>query len=120
MGWSGWWGAAGRVGVGVAGGDSGAEGGGDRGDPGDGRQRVRSSGWGDSRRKTIAAGLWLGSGTWAESSEQSNWSIVSRVSVAGLTVLVIGDVEREGQRTIMEAGGDVRANVLKVPHHGSA
>jgi len=35
-------------------------------------------------------------------------------------VLVTGDVEPEGQRTIMASGGDVRANVLKVPHHGSS
>ncbi len=76
---------------------------------------------GDARWKTIAAGLWLGSGgTGAESSEENNSSIVGRVSVGGLSVLVTGDVEPEGQRTIMAAGGDVRATVLKVPHHGSS
>jgi competence protein ComEC len=76
---------------------------------------------GDARWKTIAAGLWLGSGgTGAESSEENNSSVVGRVSVAGLSVLVTGDIEPEGQRTIMAAGGDVRATVLKVPHHGSS
>lgn len=76
---------------------------------------------GEARWKTIAAGLWLGSGgTGAESSEENNSSVVGRVSVAGLSVLVTGDIEPEGQRTIMAAGGDVRANVLKVPHHGSS
>lgn len=76
---------------------------------------------GEARWKTIAAGLWLGSGgAGAESSEENNSSIVGRVSAAGLSVLVTGDVEPEGQRTIMAAGGDVRATVLKVPHHGSS
>jgi competence protein ComEC len=76
---------------------------------------------GDARWKTIAAGLWLGSGgAGAESSEENNSSVVGRVSAGGLSVLVTGDVEPEGQRTIMAAGGDVRATVLKVPHHGSS
>jgi competence protein ComEC len=76
---------------------------------------------GEARWKTIAAGLWLGSGgAGAESSEENNSSVVGRVSVAGLSVLVTGDIEPEGQRTIMAAGGDVRATVLKVPHHGSS
>jgi competence protein ComEC len=76
---------------------------------------------GDARWQTVAAGLQLGSGgTGAESSEENNSSIVGRVQLPGLSVLLTGDVEPEGQQAILEAGSDVRANVVKVPHHGSS
>ncbi len=76
---------------------------------------------GVARWQTIAAGLRLGSGgEGAESSEENNSSIVGRVSVPGLSVLVTGDVEPEGQQEILASGADVRATVLKVPHHGSS
>jgi len=76
---------------------------------------------GDAQWQTVAAGLLLGSGgTGAESSEENNSSIVGRVLVPGLSLLVTGDIEPEGQQAILAAGGDVRATVLKVPHHGSS
>lgn len=76
---------------------------------------------GDAHWQTIAAGLDLGSGgTGAESSEENNSSIVGRVQMPGLSLLLTGDVEPEGQQAILEAGDDVRANVVKVPHHGSS
>jgi competence protein ComEC len=31
-----------------------------------------------------------------------------------------GDVEPPGQQAILRTGADVRADVLKIPHHGSA
>jgi len=40
--------------------------------------------------------------------------------VEGLRVLLTGDVEPPGQRALLSAGTDLRAQVLKVPHHGSA
>jgi competence protein ComEC len=83
--------------------------------------RVRSSTVGDAHWQTIAAGLELGSGgTGAESSEENNSSIVGRVQMPGLSLLLTGDVEPEGQEAILAAGDDVRANVVKVPHHGSS
>jgi competence protein ComEC len=76
---------------------------------------------GDARWQTIAAGLRLGSGgTGSESSEENNSSIVGRVQLPGLALLLTGDVEPEGQQAILASGGDVRANVVKVPHHGSS
>lgn len=76
---------------------------------------------GDAQWQTVAAGLLLGSGgTGAESSEENNSSIVGRVLVPGLSLLMTGDIEPEGQQAILAAGGDVRATVLKVPHHGSS
>ena len=35
-------------------------------------------------------------------------------------MLLTGDVEPEGQEAILAAGNDVRANIVKVPHHGSS
>jgi competence protein ComEC len=76
---------------------------------------------GDARWQTVAADAEVGAGVDAgESSAENNSSIVGRVSVPGLSVLVTGDIEPEGQATILAAGGDVRATVLKVPHHGSS
>ena len=43
-----------------------------------------------------------------------------RVEVAGQVVLLAGDVESEAQSDLVRSGTDLRADVLKVPHHGSA
>jgi competence protein ComEC len=76
---------------------------------------------GDARWQTVAAGLQLGSGgTGSESSEENNSSVVGRVQLPGLSVLLTGDVEPEGQQAILATGSDVRATIVKVPHHGSS
>jgi competence protein ComEC len=51
-------------------------------------------------------------------SDANNDSIVVRISVGAATVLFTGDVEEPAQLALLEAGVDVRAAVLKVPHHG--
>ncbi|MDP9240640.1 MAG: MBL fold metallo-hydrolase, partial [Actinomycetota bacterium] len=53
-------------------------------------------------------------------SDPNNSSIVLRVGTAGRTLLLAGDAEVEGQDALLAAGADLRADVLKVPHHGSA
>lgn len=53
-------------------------------------------------------------------SDANNASIVLRVDVGGTRVLLTGDVEPEAQDDLVERGVDVRADVLKTPHHGSA
>jgi competence protein ComEC len=76
---------------------------------------------GDARWQTVAADAEVGAGVDSgESSAENNSSIVGRVSVPGMSVLVTGDIEPEGQAVVLAAGGDVRATVLKVPHHGSS
>jgi competence protein ComEC len=42
-----------------------------------------------------------------------------RLEVAGVVVLLSGDVEPEAQGDLLASGVDLRADVLKVPHHGS-
>jgi competence protein ComEC len=53
-------------------------------------------------------------------SDPNNNSLVLRADLRGVSVLLTGDVEHEGQRLLLAAGTAVRADVLKVPHHGSA
>jgi competence protein ComEC len=53
------------------------------------------------------------------SSDPNNSSLVLRLTVGPTTVLLTGDVEPEAQRDLLARGVEVRADVLKVPHHGS-
>ncbi|HEX6447559.1 MAG TPA: MBL fold metallo-hydrolase, partial [Streptosporangiales bacterium] len=55
-----------------------------------------------------------------EGSAPNNASLVVRASWPGLTVLLTGDVEPPVQQRLLDSGADLRADVLKVPHHGSA
>lgn len=56
----------------------------------------------------------------AESGAENDASLVLRVVVDDLTVLLTGDVEPDGQARILATGVDLRADVLKIPHHGSS
>ncbi|TAL19066.1 MAG: ComEC/Rec2 family competence protein [Frankiales bacterium] len=53
------------------------------------------------------------------SSDPNNSSLVLRLTVGPTTVLLTGDVEPEAQRDLLRRRSDLRADVLKVPHHGS-
>jgi competence protein ComEC len=53
-------------------------------------------------------------------SDPNNDSLVLRVRAGGLTLLLTGDVETPAQQALVAAGLPLRADVLKVPHHGSA
>lgn len=55
-----------------------------------------------------------------EGSPENNASITMMVELSGLRILLTGDLEPESQRAILATGADLRADVLKVPHHGSA
>jgi competence protein ComEC len=50
----------------------------------------------------------------------NNASVVVLADIGGLDVLLAGDSELEEQAAIVAAGVDLRADVLKVAHHGSA
>jgi competence protein ComEC len=60
-----------------------------------------------------------GRGYRGTSSDPNNSSLVLRVTVGPTTVLLTGDIEPEAQRELLTRRVDVRADVLKVPHHGS-
>ena len=53
-------------------------------------------------------------------SPENNGSLVLRSEIAGRTVLLAGDVEGWAERDLLERGSPLKADVLKVPHHGSA
>jgi competence protein ComEC len=53
-------------------------------------------------------------------SDPNNSSLVLRATVGGIRILLPGDAEIEAQQAMLAAGLDLRADVLKVPHHGSA
>jgi competence protein ComEC len=55
-----------------------------------------------------------------EGSPENNASIAMMVELDGLRILLTGDLEPESQRAVVASGVDLRADVLKVPHHGSA
>ncbi|MFL6163896.1 MAG: ComEC/Rec2 family competence protein [Jatrophihabitantaceae bacterium] len=53
-------------------------------------------------------------------SDPNNSSVVLRATVAGERILLPGDTEVEAQDDLLRSGADLRADILKVPHHGSA
>ncbi len=56
----------------------------------------------------------------AESSAPNDNSLVVLAELDGIRLLLTGDIEPPAQRAILASGADLRAEVLKVPHHGSA
>lgn len=52
-------------------------------------------------------------------SDPNNSSLVLSVQLPGLSLLLTGDVEEPAQLALLRAGPLLRADVLKVPHHGS-
>lgn len=56
----------------------------------------------------------------ADGSTLNDASIVLRVRTHGMVLLLTGDVEPDAQDAIVRSGVDLRADVLKMPHHGSA
>ena len=53
-------------------------------------------------------------------SDPNNSSLVLRAESHGVRILLPGDAEIEAQQQLLGVGADVAADVLKVPHHGSA
>ncbi|RIJ77109.1 ComEC/Rec2 family competence protein [Nakamurella silvestris] len=47
-------------------------------------------------------------------------SVVIRATIGSTRILLTGDVEVRAQQALLDAGTDLHADVLKVPHHGSA
>jgi competence protein ComEC len=52
-------------------------------------------------------------------SDPNNSSVVLRVHSGGRLLLLTGDIEVEAQRAMVQAGIELRADILKIPHHGS-
>ncbi len=55
----------------------------------------------------------------AKELKENNSSMVLRLSYGRYAVLFPGDLEAKGERELIASGADLRATILKVPHHGS-
>lgn len=68
----------------------------------------------------VPAATGAGSSVDSEGSPENNSSVAMLLQTHGIRVLLTGDLEPESQRAVLAAGSDIRADILKVPHHGSA
>ncbi|MGN0712114.1 MAG: DNA internalization-related competence protein ComEC/Rec2 [Anaerovoracaceae bacterium] len=55
------------------------------------------------------------------SGDENETCLVTRVEFKGITVMMTGDMDTEGEAAVIEANGSekIRCDILKVPHHGS-
>ena len=53
-------------------------------------------------------------------SDENNDSVVLMARIGGLRILMTGDIQIEAQQQLLDDRIDLRADVLKQPHHGSA
>ncbi len=56
----------------------------------------------------------------AEFSETNNQSVVCKITLGNRRLLFMGDAEKEAEDALLSAGVDLRADVIKIGHHGSA
>jgi competence protein ComEC len=63
--------------------------------------------------------LWPPIGTEAMLLSENDLSLVLRVSFGARSFLLTGDIERKAEEALVSSGVDLRADVLKVAHHGS-
>ena len=49
----------------------------------------------------------------------NNESIVALIKYQNVNLLFPGDIQADGQRSLLKTGQSVKAQILKVPHHGS-
>ncbi len=71
--------------------------------------------WGEASWRV----LWPGDLVAGEGSAANNASVVLLVEVAGVRLLLSGDIEPEAQQALLHDGLTPPVDVLKVPHHGS-
>jgi competence protein ComEC len=82
--------------------------------------RVRERGAGDAQ---LRAGALRVTSLWPPRAPRglsdNDRSLVLRVEAAGLRALLLGDLEAAGEAALLASGADLRADVVKLAHHGS-
>jgi competence protein ComEC len=63
--------------------------------------------------------LWPPRASPGRASSANNDSIVLRLVHGSVAILLAGDIEQASEEVLVRSGVDLRADVLKVPHHGS-
>ncbi len=63
--------------------------------------------------------LWPPRPSQAPVTSGNNDSVVLRLVYGSIAVLLTGDIEQAAENALIESGVNLRAEVLKVPHHGS-
>jgi competence protein ComEC len=61
--------------------------------------------------------LWPPASTGTLSENDS--SVVLRLTHGSVSVLLAGDIEQAAEEALVASGADLRADILKIPHHGS-
>jgi competence protein ComEC len=54
-----------------------------------------------------------------EAAGENNRSLVLKLTYGAVSFLFTGDIEQEAESVLLQTRNDLRATVLKVPHHGS-
>ena len=63
--------------------------------------------------------LWPPAAAHANEPSRNNDSVVLRITFGHRSILLTGDIEKSGENALVAAGNQLRADVVKVPHHGS-
>lgn len=63
--------------------------------------------------------VWPSQNLFGKETHNNNSSVVLRVLFETGAILLTGDIEKEAESAILASGADIRADILKVPHHGS-
>lgn len=82
---------------------------------------VQQIGAGDSLRvgSVAAEVLWPPPSTDPNAPSRNNDSVLLRVRYGEKTLLLTGDIEKEGESAVSKEGLDLRSDLVKVAHHGS-
>ncbi len=81
------------------------------------RRRVGELAWTVLGPTAVTA---AGDGSTDDGSGPNNASVMMLLRVAGVRILLAGDAEPEEEDALLASGADLRADVVKEPHHGSA